>query len=39
MFQTWTIAEKSKDGKLKITEHGGCAFVPLIGAHGWEREF
>jgi protein-L-isoaspartate(D-aspartate) O-methyltransferase len=39
MFQTWTIAEKGKEGKLKITEHGGCAFVPLIGVHGWKREF
>jgi len=38
MFQTWTIIEKTEGGKLKRTEHGGCAFVPLVGVHGWRED-
>lgn len=38
MFQTWTVAEKLDDDKTKITEHGGCSFVPLVGKHGWKEE-
>ncbi|GAH42706.1 unnamed protein product, partial [marine sediment metagenome] len=22
-------------GKLKITNYGGCVFVPLVGKYGW----
>jgi protein-L-isoaspartate(D-aspartate) O-methyltransferase len=35
MYQTWTVVEKVKEDKVKIRQHGGCSFVPLIGAHGW----
>ncbi len=35
MLQTWTVAEKLKDGEVRIMEHGGCSFVPLIGKCGW----
>ena len=38
MFQTWTVVEKLDGGKLKIQEHGGCSFVPLIGEYGWKKE-
>lgn len=38
MFQTWTIAEKLKNGEIKTTGHGGCAFVPLIGKFGWREK-
>jgi len=38
MFQTWTVVQKTEGGELKTTEHGGCAFVPLIGAHGWRDD-
>lgn len=38
MFQTWTIAEKTESGRISITEHGGCSFVPLIGRCGWNTE-
>jgi len=38
MFQTWTVAEKLETGKISITEHGGCSFVPLIGKCGWKTE-
>jgi protein-L-isoaspartate(D-aspartate) O-methyltransferase len=38
MYQTWTVAEKLGDDKTKITEHGGCSFVPLVGKHGWKEE-
>ncbi|MEM2192358.1 MAG: protein-L-isoaspartate(D-aspartate) O-methyltransferase [Candidatus Hadarchaeales archaeon] len=36
LFQTWTVVEKTETG-TKITEHGGCSFVPVIGAHGWKE--
>ncbi len=38
MYQTWTVVKKRADGKLEKREHGGCAFVPLIGAHGWKEK-
>jgi len=28
---------KLKDGSVKVKNHGGVAFVPLIGEHGWKR--
>ncbi|MCD6525025.1 MAG: protein-L-isoaspartate(D-aspartate) O-methyltransferase [Thermococcus sp.] len=28
---------KMKDGSVKVKNHGGVAFVPLIGEHGWKR--
>jgi protein-L-isoaspartate(D-aspartate) O-methyltransferase len=37
MYQTWTVAEKVKEGEIKVREHGGCSFVPLVGAHGWKE--
>jgi len=37
MLQTWTVAEKLESGEVRITEHGGCSFVPLIGKCGWEE--
>lgn len=37
MFQTWTVAEKTKEGEIEVTKHGGCSFVPLVGAHGWKE--
>ncbi|MEM3402389.1 MAG: hypothetical protein QXH08_04100, partial [Candidatus Hadarchaeales archaeon] len=36
LFQTWAVVEKTETG-TKITEHGGCSFVPVIGAHGWKE--
>jgi protein-L-isoaspartate(D-aspartate) O-methyltransferase len=36
MMQVWTVAEKTTDG-IRREEHGGCAFVPLIGAYGWRE--
>jgi len=38
MYQTWTVAEKKSDGKIKTSEHGGCSFVPLVGKHGWKED-
>lgn len=37
LMQTWTVVEK-KGGKIEVTEHGGCSFVPLIGKYGWSEE-
>ncbi len=28
---------KLKDGSIKVKNHGGVAFVPLIGEHGWKE--
>jgi len=28
---------KREDGSIKIKNHGGVAFVPLIGEHGWRE--
>jgi len=36
--QVLTLAEKDEQGKLHISEHGYCVFVPLIGKHGWRSE-
>jgi len=36
--QVLTVAEKDEQGKLHISEHGYCVFVPLIGKHGWRSE-
>lgn len=38
MFQTWVVAEKRGEKELKIHEHGGCSFVPLVGKCGWKEE-
>jgi len=34
--QTLTCVRQTKEG-LKFEYHGGCRFVRLIGAHGWEE--
>jgi protein-L-isoaspartate(D-aspartate) O-methyltransferase len=34
-YQELEVAEKTKEGKIHITHHGGCAFVPLIGEEGF----
>jgi protein-L-isoaspartate(D-aspartate) O-methyltransferase len=34
--QELVMVEK-KNGRPVTTEHGGCVFVPLIGAHGFRR--
>ncbi|MEO2151359.1 MAG: protein-L-isoaspartate O-methyltransferase, partial [Thermococcus sp.] len=26
-----------EDGSIKVKNHGGVAFVPLIGEHGWRE--
>lgn len=31
------VIKISKDNKVKIKNHGGVAFVPLIGEHGWRE--
>jgi len=36
--QVLTVAEKDEQGKLHISEHGYCVFVPLVGKHGWRSE-
>ena len=35
-FQDLIVVEKIKD-KFITTNHGGCAFVPLIGKQGWDN--
>ncbi len=35
--QRLTLVIKSERG-TKIEDHGACAFVPLIGQHGWSKE-
>ncbi len=37
MFQTWKVATKIKGEEIKVADHGGCSFVPLIGAYGWKE--
>ncbi|MEM2874490.1 MAG: protein-L-isoaspartate(D-aspartate) O-methyltransferase [Candidatus Hadarchaeales archaeon] len=37
LMQTWVVAGK-RGGKVDVTEHGGCSFVPLIGRYGWPEE-
>ncbi len=34
-FQEFVTGVKGPDGSFKTKSHGGCAFVPLIGEHGW----
>ncbi len=34
MLVMQTINNKEK-GKLKISNYGGCVFVPLVGKYGW----
>jgi len=31
------VIKISEDNKIKIKNHGGVAFVPLIGEHGWRE--
>jgi len=38
MAQTWIVAEKQGEKKLKIQEYGGCSFVPLVGRYGWKED-
>jgi len=33
----YEVIKISEDNKVKIITHGGVAFVPLIGEHGWKR--
>lgn len=32
--QTLVLVDK-KDGEITRTNKGGCAFVDLVGSHGW----
>jgi protein-L-isoaspartate(D-aspartate) O-methyltransferase len=34
-FQDFVAVIKDEDGSTHKVSHGGCAFVPLIGKHGW----
>jgi protein-L-isoaspartate(D-aspartate) O-methyltransferase len=34
-YQEFITGVKGSDGSFKTKSHGGCAFVPLIGEHGW----
>jgi len=34
--QMLCLVEKGASGTVKITKHGGCVFVPLIGSEGWK---
>ena len=34
-FQEFATVIKNEDGSTREISHGGCAFVPLIGKHGW----
>ncbi|MBI5207205.1 MAG: protein-L-isoaspartate(D-aspartate) O-methyltransferase [Candidatus Firestonebacteria bacterium] len=36
-LQKLTCIEK-KDGKIFISEYGGCVFVPLVGKYGWKEK-
>jgi len=36
-FQEFVTGVKRSNGRLDTRSHGGCAFVPLIGEHGWEE--
>jgi protein-L-isoaspartate(D-aspartate) O-methyltransferase len=35
MFQTLVVAKKDRNGKVKMEDRGGCAFVPLTGKYGF----
>lgn len=34
-MQNLVLVEKTAKGEIKETELSGCAFVPLVGEHGW----
>jgi protein-L-isoaspartate(D-aspartate) O-methyltransferase len=34
-FQDFVAVVKDEDGSTREVSYGGCAFVPLIGKHGW----
>lgn len=36
--QVLTVVHKDEEGKIHVSEHGYCVFVPLIGKHGWRSE-
>lgn len=36
-YQELQVAEKTAEGRLETTYHGGCAFVPLIGEEGFRQ--
>jgi protein-L-isoaspartate(D-aspartate) O-methyltransferase len=36
-FQTWVVGEKVGGSEIRIHEHGGCSFVPLLGRYGWKK--
>ncbi|MCS6950097.1 MAG: protein-L-isoaspartate(D-aspartate) O-methyltransferase [bacterium] len=36
--QVLTVVYKDEQGRIHISEHGYCVFVPLIGKHGWRSE-
>lgn len=38
MSQTLQAVRKVSEGGTKVEDHGGCAFVPLVGEHGWDEE-
>ncbi len=38
MSQTLLVVEKTAKDETEVQEHGGCAFVPLVGEYGWDEE-
>ncbi len=38
MSQTLLVVKKLEEGETEVEKHGGCAFVPLVGEHGWDEE-
>lgn len=38
MSQTLLVVEKTGKNETDVQRHGGCAFVPLVGKHGWNEE-
>lgn len=38
MSQTLLTVEKTAEDETEVQEHGGCAFVPLVGECGWDEE-
>ncbi|WP_048058260.1 protein-L-isoaspartate(D-aspartate) O-methyltransferase [Pyrococcus yayanosii] len=37
LWQDLLEVVKREDGSVEVKSHGGVAFVPLIGEHGWEE--
>ncbi|WP_456420843.1 protein-L-isoaspartate(D-aspartate) O-methyltransferase [Thermococcus sp.] len=37
LWQDLLEVTKLRDGSIKVRNHGGVAFVPLIGEHGWKE--